>query len=221
MSEEHEPTLFEELAAPFPPTQVSWRVGAKSQDKKKGMCLAYIDARDVMERLDNVVGQGGWQSRYINAGNGATCCEVGIRIDGEWVWKSDGAGKTDYEGDKGQFSDAFKRAAVKWGVGRYLYNLDAPWVELTDRGYITEAARENLDKMLFKVSQNIEWGDRTEQNTYRLLLNAIKSFCQTGEAVDEFIEINKSVMGQLPVALKKQLWQEMQRIKEEKKGLAA
>jgi hypothetical protein len=45
-----------------------------------------------------------------------------------WVRKSDGAGETQVEGEKGAISDALKRAAVKWGIGRYLYDLDSPWV---------------------------------------------------------------------------------------------
>jgi len=52
----------------------------------------------------------------------------------EWIWKADGAGDTDVEAEKGAISDAFKRAAVKWGVGRYLYDLDSPWVALEPSG---------------------------------------------------------------------------------------
>lgn len=141
------------LSAPFPPEKIHWRVGSTTQDKKHGMALAYIDARDVMERLDEVCGPMNWQRRYVDAGNGRTCCEVGINIQpamvlknpttGEinpfdqvpqWVWKADGAGDTDVEGDKGAFSDSFKRAAVNWGIGRYLYDLDSPWVELEQKG---------------------------------------------------------------------------------------
>ena len=51
-----------------------------------------------------------------------------------WVWKANGAGETDYEGTKGQFSDAFKRAAVMWGIGRYLYALPNEWVQIKPSG---------------------------------------------------------------------------------------
>ena len=37
------------------------------------------------------------------------------------------------EAEKGRISDAFKRAAVHWGVGRYLYNLPNVWVPLNGR----------------------------------------------------------------------------------------
>lgn len=127
-------SLMERLAAPFPPELVSWRVGSTMPDKKKGMALAYIDARDVMNRLDDVVGPEGWQCRYPHAA-AKTVCEIDIWIEGRgWVTKADGAGDTDVEKEKGSLSDAFKRAAVKWGVGRYLYDLQSPWVELEPAG---------------------------------------------------------------------------------------
>lgn len=91
------------------------------------MALAYIDARDVMERLDAVCGPANWQDRYEFHG-ARTVCYLSIRIDGEWITKADGAGDSDVEAEKGAISDALKRAAVKWGIGRYLYALDAPWV---------------------------------------------------------------------------------------------
>ncbi|MCP5002531.1 MAG: hypothetical protein GY941_01065, partial [Planctomycetes bacterium] len=56
-----------------------------------------------------------------------TICYISIKIGDEWVTKSDGAGDTKVEAEKGSISDAFKRAAVKWGIGRYLYSLDAVW----------------------------------------------------------------------------------------------
>lgn len=122
------------LRRPFPADKIHWRVGATTQDKSKGVALAYIDARDVMERLDSVVGAAGWQDRYAWSDNGKLCCEIGIKLDGEWVWKSNGAGDTQYEADKGAFSDAFKRAAVMWGVGRYLYALPNEWVAIKQAG---------------------------------------------------------------------------------------
>ena len=122
---------FNELAAPFPPNRVHWRVGSKSNDGKKGMVLAYLDARDVMGRLDEVCGPDGWSDAYEETPSGRVLCIIKI---GD-TCKSDGAGDTSFEGAKGAISDAFKRAAVKWGIGRYLYECKAPWIEL-DNGYI-------------------------------------------------------------------------------------
>ena len=124
------------LFEPFPKEAIHWRVGstnkayAKSDDELKGIALAYIDARDVMNRLDGVCGAANWQCRYPFEG----CCELGILIDGEWIWKANGAGRTDVEGEKGQYSDSFKRAAVMWGVGQYLYSLPNEWVKIKRSG---------------------------------------------------------------------------------------
>lgn len=158
-------TLFDKLRAPFRPDQIHWRVGATSGDKAKGMALAYIDARDVQDRLDEVCGPENWQCRYPHA-NGKTVCEIGIRccennelppvmrIDGEWIWKADGAGDSDIEAEKGALSDAFKRAAVRWGIGRYLYDLESPWVEIEQRGksyVIKQAEYRRLAQVAGKV----------------------------------------------------------------------
>lgn len=121
--------ILTKLSAPFPATSINWRVGATSGDKSKGIALAYLDARDVMERLDSVCG-GLWQDIYPFQG----CCQIGIKIEDEWVWRSNGAGETQVEAEKGQYSDAFKRAAVLWGIGRYLYDLPNTWVPLVPKG---------------------------------------------------------------------------------------
>lgn len=119
-----------DLKKPFDPSAISWRVGSTTKDKSKGMALAYIDARDVQDRLDEVCGVEGWQCRYVPMHDKKTVCEIGVRIGEAWIWKADGAGDSDVEAEKGALSDAFKRAAVRWGIGRYLYDLDSPWVEL-------------------------------------------------------------------------------------------
>jgi len=118
------------LKTPFAVNKIHWRVGATTQDKSKGIALAYIDARDVMGRLDEICGPENWQCRYPFTG----CCEIGIKIDNEWVWKANGAGVTDYEAEKGQYSDAFKRAGVLWGIGQYLYDLPNEWVPIKQKG---------------------------------------------------------------------------------------
>lgn len=119
--------IFDQLKAEFPRQAISWRAQSVTKDGTKAMALAYIDARDVMQRLDEVCGPAGWQCRYPHA-TVKTVCEIGILHNGEWIWKADGAGDSDIEAEKGALSDAFKRAAVRWGVGRYLYDTQTPWV---------------------------------------------------------------------------------------------
>lgn len=137
-------TLFEKLAAPFPPMEVSWRIGSTNADKTKGLALAYIDARSVMRRLDECVGPQSWQCRYPFAG----CCELSLFLDPHgWVVKANGAGVTEVEAEKGQYSDAFKRAAVLWGIGQYLYDIPSVWVPIENRR-ITDAAQADLTQRL-------------------------------------------------------------------------
>lgn len=130
--------IYEKLKRPFKASKIRWRAGAVSyhdpQTKKKpkaAIALAYIDARDVMERLDEVFGLGGWQCRYSHAEN-KTICEISVLIDGTWITRANGAGDSDIEAEKGAISDAFKRAAVLFGIGRYLYDLPNEWVEVDD-----------------------------------------------------------------------------------------
>lgn len=153
--------MIDKLSAPFPADVVQWRVGSVTKDKAKGMALAYIDSRDVMKRLDDVCGPAGWQDDFVPMPNGTTCCRIGILIDGQWVWKGDGAGATgNVENDaeremaqKGGYSDAFKRAAVKWGIGRYLYDLDSPWVELDEYKRIKKTEYAKLKAALQRNGQ--------------------------------------------------------------------
>lgn len=132
---------LDELKKPFAPEAISWRLGSTNKEKTKGMALAYIDARDVMKRMDDVCGHL-WQVEYVPMPNGTCCCRIGIFIGDEWIWRSNGSlnvadsEKADAKemSEKGSYSDAFKRAAVLWGVGRYLYDLDSPWVEIEEAG---------------------------------------------------------------------------------------
>lgn len=119
--------MLEQLSAPFAPGSIHWRAQNVSRNGDKALALAYIDARDVMDRLDNVMGPTNWRDTYVETPKGRLICTLELRIDGEWIGKSDGAGDTDVEGEKGAISDALKRAAVKWGIGRYIYNLRDVW----------------------------------------------------------------------------------------------
>lgn len=144
-----------DLKKPFLPDLIEWRVGSTTKDKSKGMALAYIDARTVMQRLDEVCGPENWQCDYPHAAQ-KTVCRIGIRIKDEWVWKANGAGDSDIEAEKGALSDAFKRAAVLWGIGQYLYDLESPWVTLdTTKGtdgkvYVKGIAKHEMTR-LFKL----------------------------------------------------------------------
>lgn len=148
-----------QLERPFPVSKLHWRVGATTKDKSKGIALVYVDARDVMKRLDDVMGPY-WQCRYPISDNGLLVCEIGLKLGDEWMWRSNGAGDTQVEAEKGKASDAFKRAAVLWGVSRYLYALSNIWTPIKPMGrshVLTEtpdvpewATPEGYDKLMEK-----------------------------------------------------------------------
>jgi hypothetical protein len=121
-------TMF---ANPFPPQAVKF----KPQMVKGNRCLAmpYIDARLVQERLDDAVGIDGWKDGYKLLPDGSVRCRLSVRVGDAWVTKED-VGSPSEQPDSGDrlkaaFSDALKRAAVKFGIGRYLYRLSAQWVD--------------------------------------------------------------------------------------------
>jgi len=124
------------LKNPFKSTEIKWRVGPTTKDKTKGVALAYVDPRTVMKRLDDVLGIDNWQCRYPTNGH----CELGLRAslfkdnNEGWIWKANFADKSEIEGIKGEASDSFKRAAVLWGISRYLYYLPTVWVNLKPQG---------------------------------------------------------------------------------------
>ncbi len=117
------PDLFAALAAPFETSEVRTRSQA-------GRTLHYITARTAMNRLDNVFGPENWWDEYV-PGEHSVLCRLTVRLpDGSTLTKADAggyAGMPDQgDDDKSGFSDAFKRAAVKFGVGRYLYRDGVP-----------------------------------------------------------------------------------------------
>jgi hypothetical protein len=127
---------FKKLSEPFSGNRISWRIGqcGKTDDGKIWIkALAYFDARDGMDRLDEVAGHGNWQDEYRKVGD-AVICRLGIKVGDAWVWKEDASDETDIEAVKGGMSGAFKRACVKWGIGRYLYDLKEGFANTCDKG---------------------------------------------------------------------------------------
>lgn len=125
------------LAAPFKPSQIKWRVGSTYDATENNdnphlgvMPLAYIDARCVMDRLDNVVGPDNWMTEFTETAKGRVLCKLSIKYNGEWITKTDGAGESKTEGEKGAISDALKRAAVQFGINRSMYDFDSSWVKV-------------------------------------------------------------------------------------------
>ena len=126
--------IFEKLKAKFDEKDLEFRVGATNSDKTMGLALAYVQARAIQNRLDEVVGFENWKVAYREIKDGFLCT-LSIRINNEWISKEDGANITDFESVKGGISNAFKRVASSgFGIGRYLYNARNSWYPIKQQG---------------------------------------------------------------------------------------
>lgn len=196
------PEDIKQLFAEFPKDAIHWRAQTLMKDGSKALALAYLDARDVMDRLDSVCGSENWQDRYEFSGV-RTICYLSIRVNDEWISKADGAGDTDVEAEKGAISDALKRAAVKWGIGRYLYDLGNTWVpcEVGTNGkwkkfsddpwnYVKGAAKQT--PILPKPAKN-----ELSRDAYTILETALR-LATTRVELKLWADANKLAIGRLP-----------------------
>lgn len=137
------------LRDPFAPGDIEWRVqqAGEKNGKPWARVLAYVTNRAIMERFDEVVGPDNWQNVFKEGPAGGVVCGLSVRVvraDGtvEWVTKWDGAENSDVEPVKGGLSNAMKRAAVQWGIGRYLYDLEEGWARVHDGGRFSAKGKD-------------------------------------------------------------------------------
>lgn len=140
---------LDRLREPFAAEDIEWRVqqAGDKNGKPWARVLAYVTNRAIQERLDEVVGPENWQNTFREGPAGGVVCGIVVRIsrpDGtaEWITKWDGAENTDIEPVKGGLSNAMKRAAVQWGIGRYLYDLDEGWARVHDGGRFSAKGKD-------------------------------------------------------------------------------
>lgn len=140
------------LTASFPNGDIEWRVSATNRDKTKGLAVPYVTNRAIQNRLDDTLGIDGWRNEFVPWKEGkAQLCGISIYFAQQklWLTKWDGADDSDIESVKGGLSDSMKRAAVEWGIGRYLYGMTQVWVQIEQRGkgfVIVDSERYRLDQ---------------------------------------------------------------------------
>ncbi|MFB2548602.1 Rad52/Rad22 family DNA repair protein [Bacillus sp. OTC-L18] len=125
--------IMESLQAEFPVEQLGWKIinTFESQGRFFAFVAPFVDARAIQDRFDEVFGIDNWQVSYEKWGEKATKCTISVFLNERWISKEDGSEESDYSSVKGGFSNSLKRAAVLWGVGRYLYNVKPTKVELS------------------------------------------------------------------------------------------
>jgi len=137
-----------------------WRV--QSSNQWGASCVAYIDSRQVQDLLDEVCGAENWQCRFEEHKNNMFC-SIGIFytdvVSGysEWVWKSDCGTESQVEKQKGEASDAFKRAAVMWGVGRFLYEQKIVKLPVKEENGKWIPYSEKTGKFIKNADQITQW----------------------------------------------------------------
>jgi len=135
--------IEKKLKEPFQRSDIGFRIVKVNKNNRKALALAYITSRAVMDRLDEVFGCEKWSDEYQVLEIGVTC-KLSVKLNGEFITKEDAAPFTSIEALKGSFSDALKRAAVKFGIGRYLYSLPDIYVELLENKPEDEIGRIHL-----------------------------------------------------------------------------
>lgn len=184
MSDESIKLLFAKLREPIEPR---WRV-QNSKGGKYATVVPYIDARAVQDRLDEVLSPENWSNTYEAESGTAS---ISIRINNEWICKSDIGTDSNVEKEKGKASDAFKRAAVLWGIGRNLYHIGTKsiqWNEekkcpVTQKGELLNTATKlslymnGMNTSLGLLSQL--WSENKElqaDETFKDLVVKLKSY---------------------------------------------
>ncbi len=152
--------IYKNFKKPF---VVHWRImdmPRKEQGfdtRKPYRMLAYITSRDVMDRLDETVGVENWfhdfeyfTHTYKNGALTSSFLKVSLTVLG--VTKHDVGILTNIQEHKGAISDGFKRAAVQFGIGRFLYNVEPVYVYVNQYGM---PANETEKRKLLEAQKKI------------------------------------------------------------------
>lgn len=166
-------------------------IEVRVSDKKNGKMslLIYKDARVDANILDETVGQFGWACQFKEE-KGTLFAGIALKAeDGTWIWKWDAGAPSNFEKEKGEASDAFKRAAFKWGIGRSLYT--APKIMVPESNATHKVSKIDYDTNgKIRDLQIVDWNGKavfnyvdgrvssvpTEPKTDRVA--ALKAFCR-------------------------------------------
>ena len=147
---------MKKLKEPFPPNEIEWRIQSQGMKDNKPwvMVLAYVQARAIQERLDEIFGFDGWQDEYRSESNNIIC-RLSVKAHDSWIYKENGASETQVEAFKGGISGAFKRVAASgYGIGRYLYHLEVKFAEVA----MTNPGKSDIwNKVYDKTTKTTFW----------------------------------------------------------------
>lgn len=155
--------LLDALAAPMP-----FKYRAQSSNEYGSNLVAYVDSRQVAARLDEVFGLN-WSDEY-HIRNGSTFCRITVTLpDGKTMFREDLGTESATEKEKGEVSDAFKRAAVKFGVGRFLYDMGIARTDALEHGK-NKQGKPNYVPCVDKADQYSKLTNPDDLNAYAAML---------------------------------------------------
>ncbi|MCB0720057.1 MAG: hypothetical protein KDD65_16540 [Bacteroidetes bacterium] len=136
-----------ELRGFFPESEIIWRPASYTADRARVMVVPHVRDAAIMDRLDDICGPANWQNTFGKGPNGGVICGLSIRVDGEWVTKWDTheiLPYTDASPGKGRprrrarraMGSGLRRAALQWGIGRYLDRIPGQWLPADKFGRI-------------------------------------------------------------------------------------
>ncbi len=133
------PSFLAALTRRFSSDDLAWKPVAVNREQGRARVVPYVTNRAIMDRLDQVCGPENWRNEYCPGPNGGLLCGISIRLvredhTAEWVTKWDGAENTQLEPVKGGLSASMRRAAVQWGIGRYLYRIPPIEARVDEQG---------------------------------------------------------------------------------------
>ncbi|WP_291426609.1 single-stranded DNA-binding protein DdrA [Deinococcus sp.] len=120
------------LQAPFPAHMVMWKPGAFTKDRSRALMLGHIDARAVQDRLDAICPDAWSFELEVVAGTSHPVVKGRLTVLGVSREDIGEAGEGELGTLKAASSDALKRCAVQFGIGRYLYDLPKQWADWDD-----------------------------------------------------------------------------------------
>jgi hypothetical protein len=120
------PQLIKKLSEPFSASVIRWRAGRVKKGEGMAQALPYVDARVYEDRLNQLC-PGQWMVSFRPWGDKRLICELTIHGITRSSTGEEGSRPAGMAGTAAE-AQAFKRACSKFGVGRHLYDLAAPWV---------------------------------------------------------------------------------------------
>ena len=140
------------LTNPLNAGQIEFKINTVSKTNSGvwASILAYKDARTDMQVLDDVCGPFNWSIEYQRDSKGILQCTISIwdETKVQWISKTSNGVASDFESEKGEYSDAMKRAAFMWGIGRQLYDFPAIWIQLSEGDYYMAGDKAKASRKL-------------------------------------------------------------------------